>query len=65
LYNFTIYDDYGDGMCCEWPNPQGGYGNYTLIYLGPRGGDEDNSTVIASGAKFNASESTTFSIPYV
>ena len=65
MYNFTIYDDYGDGMCCEWPNPQGGYGNYTLIYLGPRGGSEDNPTVIASGAKFNASESTTFSIPYV
>ena len=65
MYNFTIYDDYGDGICCEWPNPQGGYGNYTLIYLGPRGGDEDNPTVIASGAKFNASESTTFSIPYV
>ena len=59
LYNFTILDDYGDGLCCEW-----GVGNYTLVYQGIEEENEDEE-VIASGAVFNASESTTFSIPYV
>jgi hypothetical protein len=57
LYNFTIYDVYEDGICCDW-----GIGNYTLVYRGnsSSGGEE---TVITSGAKFNASESTLFTIP--
>ncbi|KAK1733555.1 hypothetical protein QTG54_015728 [Skeletonema marinoi] len=63
LYNFTIFDDYPDGLCCEW-----GIGNYTLVYQGIEGGDEDEEEeekVIASGGEFIASESTVFSIPYV
>ena len=60
LYNFTILDDYGDGLCCEW-----GVGNYTLVYQDIEEENEDEEEVIASGAVFNASESTTFSIPYV
>ena len=62
MYNFTIFDVYEDGMCCEW-----GIGNYTLVYQGREdsggGGEEDQ--VIASGGVFNASESTSFSIPYI
>jgi hypothetical protein len=64
LYNFTIMDDYGDGLCCEW-----GVGNYTLIYQGRNDNDGgsggEENTVIASGGVFNASESTSFRIPYV
>ena len=57
FYNFTIFDDYGDGLCCEW-----GIGNYTLVY---QGSDGEEDEVIASGAAFNASESTSFSIGYI
>jgi len=60
LYNFTIWDDYGDGLCCQW-----GIGNYTLVYQGRNGEEEQEEEVIATGAVFNTSESTTFSIPYV
>ena len=64
LYNFTIWDDYGDGLCCEW-----GVGNYTLVYQGGIEEEEEDveveEQVIVSGAVFKASESTTFSILHV
>ena len=45
---FTIYDSYGDGICC-------GYGNGSYSLSGPNG-------TIASGGAFNSSESTTFDL---
>ncbi len=47
-YEFTIFDSYGDGICCGFGN-----GSYSLE-------DVDNSTVIASGGDFNSSETTNF-----
>ena len=55
-----MWDDYGDGLCCQW-----GIGNYTLVYQGMNGEEQEEEEVIATGAVFNESESTTFSIPYV
>jgi len=46
-YVFTIYDAWGDGICCNY-----GAGNYNL-YL--------NSVLIASGGQFGASEASEFS----
>ena len=48
-YTFSIYDSYGDGICC-------GYGNgyYELVV---------DSIVVATGGEFNSEESTTFSVP--
>ena len=43
---FTIYDSYGDGICCGY-----GEGYYRLLL---------NGTEIASGGEFEASESVTF-----
>jgi hypothetical protein len=43
-YDFTIYDAYGDGMCCNYGN-----GSYTVTY---------NGVVVASGGSFAASETT-------
>ena len=45
-YMFTIYDTYGDGICCAY-----GEGYYSLIL---------NGNEIASGGEFAASESVTF-----
>ncbi|MBC8214642.1 MAG: T9SS type A sorting domain-containing protein [Candidatus Marinimicrobia bacterium] len=45
-YTFTIYDSYGDGICCQYGN---GYYNLNL-----------NGNEIASGGEFASSESTTF-----
>ena len=47
-YTFTIYDEYGDGICCNY-----GQGSYTLTA---------GSEVIVSGGTFGASESTPFGI---
>ncbi len=47
-YTFTIYDAYGDGMCC-------GYGNGSYELKNVSGG-----TVLASGGSFGSSESTNF-----
>ncbi|WP_421419182.1 endonuclease [Pseudoalteromonas lipolytica] len=47
-YTFTIFDSYGDGMCCSFGN-----GSYSLS-LG--------QTVLASGASFQSSEATPFSL---
>ena len=46
-YTFTIYDSYGDGICCTYGN-----GNYLL----------QSDTLIASGGSFGSSESTTFCV---
>lgn len=46
---FTIFDDYGDGICCGYGN-----GSYTLSVDG---------TVIASGGEFGSVESTEFNCP--
>ncbi len=47
-YEFTIFDTYGDGMCCSYGN-----GSYSLA--GPDG-------VVVSGGSFGNSESTTFCV---
>lgn len=47
-YTFTIYDEYQDGICCDF-----GIGSYTLTA---------GSEVIVSGGDFGASESTSFVI---
>ncbi len=43
-YDFTIYDTYGDGICCTHGN-----GSYSVSY---------NGIVVASGGSFNSSETT-------
>jgi hypothetical protein len=50
-YAFTIFDGYGDGVCCSW-----GEGSYTLSTKG--------GLTIASGGEFKASETTSFSMPF-
>jgi len=45
-YDFTIFDSYGDGICCSYGN-----GSYTL---------SEGSTVLASGGSFTSSETTNF-----
>ncbi|KTF13250.1 endonuclease [Pseudoalteromonas sp. H105] len=47
-YTFTIFDTYGDGICCTYGN-----GNYALT---------SNSKVLANGASFQNSESTPFTL---
>ncbi len=47
-YTFTIYDSYGDGICCAYGN-----GSYSLTSGG---------TTIVSGGSFGSSESTTFCV---
>lgn len=47
-YTFTIFDSYGDGICC-------GYGNGSYTLSGPGG-------TIASGGAFGSSESTDFDL---
>ncbi|MEM8906221.1 MAG: glycoside hydrolase family 9 protein [Bacteroidota bacterium] len=46
-YTFSIFDSYGDGICCDHGN-----GSYTLS-------DEANN-ILASGSAFGAQESTNF-----
>ncbi len=48
-YVYTIYDVYGDGMCCDW-----GEGSYSVTA---------NGQVIKEGGEFGQSESTSFTIP--
>ncbi len=48
-YTFTIYDSYGDGICCGFLT---GNGNYEVI--GPDG------ATVAEGGEFGSSESTEF-----
>ncbi len=46
-YDFTIFDSYGDGICCGYGN-----GSYNLT--------DDNNNVLASGGAFGSSETTNF-----
>lgn len=48
-YTFTIFDDYGDGICCEY-----GEGNYTLF--------DENGSELTSGGQFSDDESYDFCI---
>lgn len=52
-YTLTVFDEWGDGMCCQY-----GDGSYLLIQ------DSDDSEVAAGGA-FSESESTTFQLPFL
>jgi len=47
-YNFTIYDSYGDGICCGYGN-----GSYSVY---------DANNTYASGGQFGSSETTSFCI---
>ncbi len=47
-YTFTIFDSFGDGICCAF-----GIGDYALVADGD---------LVASGGEFGASEATTFCI---
>lgn len=49
-YTFTIYDSYGDGICCSYGN-----GSYNLT--------DGCSTTLKSGGDFGSSEATTFCVP--
>lgn len=49
-YTFTIFDSYGDGMCCAYGN-----GSYSLTDAG--------GTVLASGGQFGASEASSICVP--
>lgn len=48
-YDFTIYDTFGDGICCEFGN-----GSYELV--------DPNGNVLASGGEFTDSETTNFCV---
>ncbi len=48
-YDYTIFDSYGDGICCSYGN-----GSYELV--------DDQGTVLASGGAFGSSETTNFCI---
>ncbi len=49
--NFTIFDSYGDGMCCSYGN-----GSYELK-------DNQTGVILATGGQYNASETTPFCPP--
>jgi PKD repeat protein len=46
-YTFTVFDSYGDGLCCGYGN-----GSYNLIDTG--------NVVVGSGGQFNSQESVNF-----
>ena len=48
IVTFTIYDSYGDGICCSY-----GIGSYDVDVCG---------TTVASGGNFNSEESTSFNV---
>ncbi len=50
-FDFTIYDSYGDGICCGYGN-----GSYSLV-------EDASGTVLASGGQFGFSETTNFCVP--
>jgi subtilisin-like proprotein convertase family protein len=50
-YDFTIFDQWGDGMCCSYGN-----GGYEVV-------EELSGKVLASGQSFNKTETTTLCIP--
>ena len=46
-YDFTIYDSYGDGICCQYGN-----GSYEI--------KDANGTILANGGQFGSSETKNF-----
>ena len=50
-YNFTIYDSFGDGICCGW-----GIGNYEIV--------DGSGVVLASGGEFGGQETKNFCFPF-
>ncbi|MDX1477443.1 MAG: M12 family metallo-peptidase [Saprospiraceae bacterium] len=50
-FDFTIYDSFGDGICCAY-----GSGSYTLT-------EDASGTTLASGGSFGSSETTNFCVP--
>jgi len=48
VYTFTIYDEWGDGICCSW-----GEGSYEVLVLGES---------VASGGEFTDEESKSFEV---
>lgn len=50
-YNFTIFDENGDGICCGNPNNQQDHGHYSLLL-----GDIE----VASGGRYDYKETTLF-----
>ncbi len=46
-YDFTIFDSYGDGICCGYGN-----GSYSLV--------DANGNILASGGNFDSQESSNF-----
>ncbi len=50
-YTFTLFDAYGDGICCGF-----GEGNYEIV--------DNNGTLIASGGEFTDEESVDFCLPF-
>nr|MBS0037906.1 T9SS type A sorting domain-containing protein [Saprospiraceae bacterium] len=49
-YDFTIYDSYGDGICCAFGN-----GSYELI-------NDNTGQIVASGGQFDFEETTSFCV---
>ena len=49
-YTFTMYDSFGDGMCCSY-----GFGDYSVV--------DGNGLTLAAGAEFGSSESSDFCLP--
>lgn len=54
-YTFTIYDSYGDGICCSY-----GEGYYTVLIDNSDNTEDD--IIVASGGEFLSSETTIFNI---
>ncbi len=50
-YTFTIFDSFGDGICCSW-----GEGSYTIT-------KPACSETLAEGGEFGSSDSVEFSVP--
>ncbi len=50
-FDFTIYDSYGDGICCTY-----GSGSYTLT-------EDASGSTLASGGSFGSLETTNFCVP--
>ncbi|TYA52401.1 M43 family zinc metalloprotease [Formosa maritima] len=57
-YTFTIYDVYGDGICCAWGN--GSYelrtNDDTLIFSGGTFGDSEDTSIIVSSLSTSENE---------
>ncbi len=50
-YNFTIFDAWGDGICCGFGN-----GEYSIL--------DEAGAILASGGEFGASETVNFCFPF-